>query len=418
MNAKLRKLLEDRARAWSQVQDIQARREQAGYTPSDEDGETYTRALDDVERLSKEIETEDRAARLQSVMDAPAGDVRSTNPVAGAGEGQADDVEAYRKAYGSFLRRGIVDLEPEERRLLQTGFVNDPDMRALGSGGSAGGYTVPTGFLQRMVETMKAYGGLFGVADVINTESGNELPWPTNDDTGNKGAILAENAQVTEQDMVFGQAKLGAYMFTSKLVRVPFQLLQDSAFDLEAWLPVRLGARIGRGAADYFATGTGTSQPKGLITGLTLNVETSTASKIVYDDLVDLEHKVDPAYRNTGRCRYVLHDSALRAIRKIKDSQGRPLWVPQMAGGVPSTINGQPYTVDNSLAELADNAKPIAFGDIGSALVIRVVAGAQTMRLAERYADYLQVGFFGFQRLDSTVQDASAAATLSIKPAA
>lgn len=415
MNVRLRNLLEERARAWSQVQDIQARREQAGYQPTEEDGETYSRALDDVERLSKEIEAEERAERLARVMDAPAGDVRSTTPRS-AEDGEQDEAERYRAAFARYLRAGITDLDPEERSILQSGFVA-AEGRAQGTGTTAGGYTVPQGFLQRMVETLKAFGGIAGVAEVISTDTGAELVWPTNNDTANKGAILAENTQAGEQDLTFGQAKLGAYMFTSKIVRASIQLLQDSAFDLEAWLPVKLGERIGRAGADYFATGTGTSQPQGLVTGLTLDVETGTAAKVGYDDLVDLEHKIDPAYRNAGRCRYVLHDSALREIRKIKDSQNRPLWVPAMAGGIPSTINGQPYTVDNSLAEFAAGAKSVVFGDIQAAYVVRVVSGAQTLRLTERYADYLQVGFLGFQRLDGLVQDAAAAATLTIKSA-
>lgn len=415
MNVKLRNLLEERARAWSQVQEIQARREQAGYQPTEEDGETYTRALDDVERLSKEIEAEERAERLARLMDAPAGDVRGTNPRP-ADTAEQDGVERYRAAFAHYLRAGIAELDPEERSILATGFVA-AEGRAQGTGTTAGGYTVPQGFLQRMIETLKAFGGIAGVAEVINTDTGAELVWPTNNDTANKGAILTENTQASEQDLAFGQGKLGAYMFTSKIVRASIQLLQDSAFDLETWLPVKLGTRIGRAAADYFATGTGTSQPQGLVTGLTLDVETGTASKVGYDDLVDLEHKIDPAYRNSGRCRYVLHDSALREIRKIKDSQNRPLWVPAMAGGVPSTINGQPYTVDNSLAAFAAGAKSIVFGDIAAAYVVRVVSGAQTLRLTERYADYLQVGFLGFQRLDGLVQDAAAAATLTIKSA-
>lgn len=415
MTARLRKLLDQRATAWSKVQDIQDRRSKDGYEPSDEDGETYTRALDDVERLSREIEEEERADRMRGVMDGvdPAED-RSTNPT--GEQGGSDNAAQYRDAFDTYLRRGISRVSPDQQQLLEAGFVVDERAQAAGVD-TAGGYTVPEGFRNTLVEAMKAFGGLLGVAEVLTTSTGNTLPWPTNDDTSNEGELLDENTAATEGDMVFGQAKLGAYTFSSKLVRVSLQLLQDSAFNLNAWLPTKLGERIGRASAGYFATGTGTDQPKGITVGLSRTVTSSTVGKIAYDDLVDLEHTVDPAYRNGGRCRYVLNDTAIRDIRKLKDSQQRPLWVPAMAGGVPSTINGQPYTVDNKIPAVGLGAKPIVYGDIKAAFVIRQVLAVQTLRLAERYAEFLQVGFLGFARLDSTVQDDNAAATLTIKAA-
>lgn len=413
MRARLRNLIDQRAAAWSQVQDIQARREADGYEPSQEDGEAYTRALDEVQRLSEEIEAEERADRLAASFGTIDPSQRTTNPVAGGGEERGDVADEYRAAFGRYLRSGMGRLTADEQRLMEQGFI---EARAQGvSIDTAGGYTVPETFLNRMTEAQQSFGGLFDLAEVITTATGNPLRWPTNDDTGNKGAILDENTQVTEQDVVFGGADLGGYMYTSKMVRASLQLLQDSAFDLEAWLARKLGERIARASAEHFAVGTGVGQPQGLVTGLTKTVSTGTIGKIGYDDLVDLEHAIDPAYR--ANARYVLADSALRELRKLKDSQNRPLWVPALAGGVPSTVNGRPYTVDNSFAAVENGSKSVVFGDIRAAYVIRQVQGAQTMRLTERYADFLQVGFLGFQRLDGKVQDTSAAAALVIKAA-
>lgn len=411
MNQRLRNLLDQRASAWAKVQEYRARREEDGFEPTAEDGEGYTRSLDEVERLSKEIEAEERAQRLAGIFDAVDDDQRSTNPVAGTGEQR--DGEGYASAFGLMLRHGADGLTPESRQTLA---ATSAEARAQAVGTpAAGGYLVPEEFRARMVEAIVSYGGIAALAEVMTTDNGAETVWPTNNDTGNVGAILAENTQVTEQDLTFGQGKIASYMYTSKLVRVSFQLLQDAAFDFEGFLARKLGERIGRAAAAHYATGTGTGQPQGLVTGLTKDVETATASKIAYDDLVDLEHSIDQAYRaNAG---YVLSDSALRALRKLKDTTGRPLWAPSIIGGTPSTINGRPYTVDNGMAAVADGAKPIVYGDIKAAYLIRLVRGAQVLRLTERYADYLQVGFLGFQRLDAIVQDASAAATLTVKSA-
>lgn len=378
MNARLRKLLEDRAAAWSEVQDIQARRAAAGYDPTAEDGEAFTRALDDVERLSKDIEAEERAERMRVSygFDTLAAGQDDTNPASG---GSADESRAaYRSAFVSYLRRGMGRLGEAEQRMLEQGFVTGDEYRALGASvDAAGGYTVPTEFLTKLVDAIVSFGGLMSVAEVLTTTSGAPMTWSTGDDTGNKGAILGENTAAAEQDLVFGEGTLGAYMYTSKLVRISIQLIQDSGIDVEGHVARKLGERIGRAFAEHAAVGTGTAQPQGITVGLTKNVTSAVAAKVGYDDLVDVEHAIDPAYRQNAR--YLLHDTAVREIRKIKDSQNRPLWVPAMAGGVPSTINGQPYTVDNSLPTFAASSKSIVFGDIRQAYVVRVVRGAQLM---------------------------------------
>ncbi|HMT88182.1 MAG TPA: phage major capsid protein, partial [Dermatophilaceae bacterium] len=405
MSARLKTLLDKRANAWSQAQDIRTRAEADGYNLTTEEDETWQRALDDVEKLSKQIEVEERHARLNAI--APAAE--SVAPT------QRDDVDPeageYRQAFNAMLRRGVGRLSADQQSVLERGF-GEIDTRALSSvTDAAGGYTVPDEFSNRLVETMKAYGGLLGIVDVLTTASGTDLLWPTNDDTANEGAILDENTQISEQDVAFGQGKLKAYTYTSKLIRVPLQLLQDSAIDIEAFLARRIGERIGRAVAGHIATGAGTTQPVGVADatvgfGVGVTGATGNTTTVTYDSLVDLEHSVDPAYR--GSAQYAMNDLTLAAIRKLKDSQNRPLWVPSVAGGVPSTINGRPYTIDNKLPAPAPNAKSILFGDFKTGYIARRVSGAQVLRLSERYADFLQVGFFGFARWDGVIQDAAA----------
>jgi len=405
MSARLKTLLDKRANAWSQAQDIRTRAEADGYNLTTEEDETWQRALDDVEKLSKQIEVEERHARLNAI--APAAE--SVAPT------QRDDVDPeageYRQAFNAMLRRGVGRLSADQQSVLERGF-GEIDTRALSSvTDAAGGYTVPDEFSNRLVETMKAYGGLLGIVDVLTTASGTDLLWPTNDDTANEGAILDENTQISEQDVAFGQGKLKAYTYTSKLIRVPLQLLQDSAIDIEAFLARRIGERIGRAVAGHIATGAGTTQPVGVANatvgfGVGVTGATGNTTTVTYDSLVDLEHSVDPAYRASAQ--YAMNDLTLAAIRKLKDSQNRPLWVPSVAGGVPSTINGRPYTIDNKLPAPAANAKSILFGDFKTGYIARRVSGAQVLRLSERYADFLQVGFFGFARWDGVIQDAAA----------
>lgn len=372
--------------------------------------------LADIERRDKtikildaQVREADRAAEVQEPKVDPT--ETRTGP-----EGTTD--EEYRDAFVSFLRFGMGDLEPEQRAILRKGFIPGKELRAQGVGtGSAGGYFVPTAFRDKIIEQLKFFGAVREVSEVITTETGASLPWPTNDDTANVGAILAENTQVTEQDVVLGQATLDAYTYTSKLVRVSLQLLQDSAFDLETWLSRKLAERLGRATNAHFTTGTGTAQPDGIVTNATIGKTGTTGQTltVIYNDLVDLVHSVDPAYRNE-RSRFMSHDLSIATVRKLRDDSGgaglgRPLWEPSTQLGLPDSLMGYPIIANNDMPVMAASAKSIAFGDFQAAYVVREVLGIQLLRLEERYADYLQVGFLSFLRTDGTVQDANAVKT-------
>ncbi|MFF9129125.1 phage major capsid protein [Streptomyces sp. NPDC014806] len=405
MSALLTRALEKRANIWNQMQEIQARAEAEGRDAlTAEEREAWDRAEAELTAVSSDVERFERQARLDTVQ-------RDQVVVAGGrqdGEdrGDEDSEAAYREAFAAFTRRGMSGLTNEQRQLMLS---NQAEVRAgATSPGSAGGYFIPTDTLNKITETMKAYGGLLGAANVITTGSGNPLNWPTNDDTANIGAILAENTQVAEQDVTLGQKTLGAYTYTSKLVRLSLQLVQDDVFNVESWLTRKLGERIGRAVAAHLATGTGTGQPEGLFTNATTGKAGATGqtTSVTYDDLVDLQHSIDPAYR--GSAQWAMSDQALKMVRKLKDSQGRPLWEPSVQAGVPSVLMGSSVLIDNGIPAPAASAKSIGYGNIHAAYVVRQVAGGQMMRLDERYADFLQVGFLGFLRLDAKPDDGSA----------
>ena len=404
--AHINDLLARRANVWSTMQEITDRAEGEGRAMTAEERASWDAAEADLTNLSETVERLERSARLAAV-----GAVTETGDAEDRGE-QSDDETRYRRAFGAFIRRGLSGIPAEDRDFFQDRFET-LDTRAQSSGTTTtGGYAVPQGFWSTVTETMKAYGGILAAAQVLTTDSGNQMPWPTVDDTSNVGAILAENTQITAQDITFGQNNLGAYTYTSKLILASLQFLQDTAIDAEAFIARQVGIRLGRALAAHLATGTGTGQPKGIAgsagfaTGKTgANGQTTS---VIFDDLVDLIHSVDPAYRQTGTCKWVLADSSLKVIRKLKDGQNRPLWEPSVQAGQPDTLLGYGLVVDNGMPTMAASAKSIAFGDIFSGLVVRQVSGGQLMRLTERYADYLQVGFFGFGRYDATINDAAA----------
>lgn len=276
------------------------------------------------------------------------------------------------------------------------------EARAQSLSGSAGGYTVPQGFLNQLEASLLAFGGMREVATILRTGEGNDLPIPTVSDHSNVGAILAENTQVAEQDVTFGQITMKAYKYSSKLIRVSAELLQDSAIDLESFIGGALGERIARILNTHFTTGDNSSKPQG-ITSSGAGITAASATAITYGELVELQHSVDPSYRQNAR--FMMHDSTFKAIRKLLDSQNRPIFQPDISASSPGTLLGSPVVINQDCATIAAGAKAVFFGDF-SKYIIRDVQDFTLLRLEERYADYHQVGFVGFSRHDGRILDA------------
>lgn len=395
---------ESRANLWSQMQEIREHVTADGWT--DELRQKWDRADAELVPLDADITREERDAALAGRFNVI--DEQTRHVDAGGSTGNPGAAAAYRQAFEQYVRRGAARLNEEQRTLLEANFRAEE--RALQTDtGSAGGYLVPEAFWAKVTETMKMYGGVRQVADFIGTSTGAQLVWPTNDDTGNTGEILEEGSDLGEQDASFGQKKLSAFTASSKIVKVSKLLIQDAGVDVEALLGKLLGIRIGRIQNTRLTTGTGANTIQGLITGASTGATTASPTAIVYTELVDLEHSVDAAYRAGGNCKYMFHDLILAYLRKLLDTTGRPLWQPSMAGGVPNTINNYPYVVNNDMdSTVAATKKVAAFGDFTSGYVVRVVNGGEMARLDERYAEKLQVGFFGYERFDGVTQDASA----------
>jgi len=277
-----------------------------------------------------------------------------------------------------------------------------------------GGYTVPAEIATMVVDALKAFGGMREVAQVITTAGGNALNWPTSDGTSEVGEIVAENAAATGADITFGTVAVNPYKYSSKKIALPVELIQDSAIDVVQFVVNRLAQRLGRITNTHYTVGTGSSQPFGVMAraGAGKTGTTGQTLTVIYDDLIDLIHSVNSAYRSRG-ARFMLRDTTVAAIRKLKDTSGRPIWNPgdneSISGGAPSTICGYPYTVNDDVAAMAANAKSIAFGDF-SQFVIRDVAGSTSLRRFDDSAFALngQVGFCGWMRTGSNLLDTAA----------
>ena len=381
----------------------------------------------DVDKLTGEIEAEEREQATK--------DVEYVAKYRGL---ESPSERNYRMAYTEYIRGGESNLSTDNRRIL-TERRRAAELRDTVNGqeagtqtisytaGSAGGFLVPAGFVAEVNQRMKYFAPLLDgkSVDVIETETGSVLPFPVGDDTSNVATLISENTQVSEDDVTLQQVTLGAYKYTSGVIRVSMELLQDSAIDLDSYLSARFGERFGRAYEAAFTTGTGSNQPTGIVQAMInrdcpilIGAGSSTndgfgaaATTIGSNDLVNLEHQVDPAYRVNGT--FMLSDNALKVIKTLLDKYGHPLWLPGLAYGEPSTIIGHPYVINQSLASVAASSNSVIFGDLKQ-FKIRRVKDMRILRLSERYADYGQTGFVAFSRVDSNLVLASGSNALAI----
>lgn len=288
-----------------------------------------------------------------------------------------------------------------------------------------GGYTVATEVATSVLEALKAYGGMRSVAEVIQTAQGNPMNFPTSDGTAEVGEILAENTTATALDASFGVKSLPVYKYSSKVVAVPFELLQDSSVDIEAFVRNRLVTRLGRITNTHFTTGTGSSQPNGVITaastGYTAANATSQVTTILYTSLIELVHSIDPAYRTQNNCSFMMNDSSVKKLRQILDTQGRPIFVPgydvSNLGTAPDRLLGYPVVANQDVAAMAASAKSIAFGDL-SYYKIRDVMDISMFRFTDSaYTKLGQVGFLAWMRTGGNLIDVGGAVKLFVNAA-
>lgn len=335
--------------------------------------------------------------------------------------------ETPRFSVGRALPRDTSDEQAEFRAAFMAGKLGSlAELRAQGSTTTAGGYTIPASFREKLIERQVAFGGIVQEAEQLTTDDWSPLPFPTNDDTANTGEVVAESAAPAGAgaDLVFGTKSLDAYRIVSSgasntWLKVPIQLMDSSYLEWEGFVARKLGERLGRAEATLAATGTGSGQPQGLLTGLTSSDEVaSNTTGPTYAELLACEGVVDVAYRDMGNCKWIMHDAIWRLIRQIEDDNARPLILEQAVAGISTGVQrmllGYPVVIDNSLpSSWGDQAKTLVFGDIREAFVVRRVRNPQIVSDPLQFFLNGQVGFLGASGFGSLVQNPNAATVIS-----
>ena len=285
---------------------------------------------------------------------------------------------------------------------------------------SQGGYTVQTEVAASVLDALKLFGGMRAVANIIQTTGVGDINYPTSDGTAEVGELIGQNTTATALDASFGVKTLSLYKFSSKIVAVPYELLQDSNVDVEAFVRNRLVTRLGRITNTKFTVGSGSSEPNGVATAATVGYTaanaTSQVTAVTYASLLELIHSVDPAYRNLGNCKFMMADSSVKAIRKIVDGQSRPLFVPgwdtTQSGSplsAPDTLMGYPIQINQDVAAMGASAISILFGDF-SFYTIRDAMQIEMFRFTDSaYTKLGQVGFLAWMRSGGQLIDVGGA---------
>lgn len=384
---KILELREKRAKAWDAAKAfLDTRRGTDGLISAD-DETIYNRMEADVIALGKEIDRLEKQAILDAELNAPTANPLTGKPTTPNMEGKIGRAsDEYRKAFWNAMRtRAGEGLDPIVKNALQIGTDSE------------GGYLVPDEFERTLVEALKEENIFRNLAKVITTASGDrKIPVVASKGTA---SWIDEEGVIPESDDSFGQVSIGAYKLGT-MIKVSEELLNDSVFQIEPYISKEFARRIGNKEEESFFIGDGSGKPTGILAatgGAQLGVTTAGATAITLDEVLDLFYSLKAPYRNKSV--FIMNDTTVKAIRKLKDGQGQYLWQPSIQANTPDTILNRPLHTSSYVPAIAAGAKTIAFGDF-SYYWVADRQGRVFKRLNELYAVTGQVGFVATQRVD------------------
>lgn len=380
----IQELREKRAKAWDAAKAFLDTKRGTDGLLAAEDVATYEKMETDVVNLGKEIDRLERQAALDAELNKPTTDPLTSKPTqAGSDQKTGRASDAYKKAFWNAIRSKTP--RPEILNALQEGTDSE------------GGYLVPDEFERTLVQKLTAANVLRPLCHVIQTSYGDrKIPVVASKGTAD---WVDEEGTYPLSDDSFSQVVLGAYKLAT-MIKVSEELLSDSIFDIEGYVSEQFGKRIGDKEEDAFLTGNGVSKPIGILHttgGAEVGVTTAGAAAITGDELIDLVYSLRAPYRKSAV--FVLNDTTVKLLRKLKDGDGQYLWRPGITENAPDTILGHRIVTSEFMPGVNAGNKSIAFGDF-SYYWIADRQGRTFKRLNELYATTGQIGFLASQRLD------------------
>lgn len=399
--SKVLELKEKRAKAWEAAKAFLDSKQGSNGLMSAEDAATYDKMEAEVVDFGKEIDRLERQAvidaELAKATSTPITNKPNTQPGGETKTGRATD--EYKRAFWNSMRN-------KNSYEIQNALSIGTD--------SEGGYLVPDEYEKKLVEALEDEVFFRSLATVIKTSSGDrKIPIVT---SKGEAAWIDEGGQFPESDDSFGQTSIGAHKLAT-MIKVSDELLNDSVFNIEQYISKEFGRRIGTKEEEAFFIGDGTGKPIGIFnkTGGADIAVTAATTSITFDDVMDLYYSLRAPYRN--KATWLLNDSTVKAIRKLKDGNGNYIWQPSVREGEPDRILNRPYRTSIYVPELAAGNRVMAFGDY-SYYWIADRQGRSFKRLNELFATTGQVGFLASERVDGKLILSEAVKTLDVKASA
>lgn len=379
-------LREQRAGVWEKAKKFLDSHRNENNMLSSEDTQTYERMENEIVNLGKEIERQERLDKIERELNAPINSPITSKP--GDMENSKKigrDSGEYASAFWKQIRARDGIVTPEIRNALRIGVDTE------------GGYLVPDEFERRLVEALEEENIFRTIAHKMNTASGDKkIPI-----VASKGSAswIDEGGAYPESDDAFGQVSIGAHK-VGTMIKVSEELINDNVFDLEGYIAKEFGRRIGSKEEEAFFIGDGSGKPLGILAttgGAQIGVTSSLDSGIKFDEIIDLYYSLKSPYRKNAT--WIVNDTTIKALRKLKDGNGQYIWQPSVTAGTPDSILNRPVQTSSFMPELTAGNKSVVFGDF-SYYWIADRQGRVFKRLGELYAPSGQVGFLGSQRVD------------------
>ena len=391
-------LREKRANLWNQTKAFLDTHQDADGMLSAEDTATYERMEADVQNIGKQIDRLERQAAIDREMDTPTAAPLVSRPAAAGTQKTGRASDEYKGAFWNYVRGAAA--APAVMNALQVGTDTE------------GGFLCPDEYERTLVQGLEEENVLRTICTVIRTSSGDrKIPVVASHGTA---YWVEEEGDYTLSDESFGQIVLGAHKIGT-MIKVSEELLHDSFFSLDTYMAAEFARRIGAKEEDGIINGNGTTQPGGLLNatyGAGTGVTTGTTGAIAADDIIDLVHSIKSVYRKNAV--FLMNDSTIRAIRKLKDGNGNYMWQPGLKEGQPDMLLNFRVHTSAYMPEVGSGNKPILFGDFKH-YWIADRQGRTFQRLNELYAATGQVGFRAFQRVDGRLVLAEAIKALAVK---
>ncbi|WP_146587364.1 phage major capsid protein [Puniceibacterium confluentis] len=317
----------------------------------------------------------------------------------------ADMAAPHQKAFNAYLRSGDDDglrgLEIEGKAMSTS--VN-----------SDGGYLVDPVTADTVKSVLASTASIRAIANVVNVEASSFDVLIDRNDAGagwaNETASSAETGTPQIDRISIPLFELNA------LPKASQRLLDDSAFDIEAWLAGRIADKFARAEAAAFVSGDGIDKPRGFLDHAAVDndvwawgnlgyVPTGVAGSVGDGDaIIDLVYGLGAQYRAAAS--FVMNSKTAGSLRKLKDGDGRHLWSDGFSAGEPARLLGYPVLIAEDMPDIGADTIPIAFGDFAAGYTIAERPDLRVLR--DPFSAKPHVLFYATKRVGGDVSDFAA----------